>query len=225
MIDSFINSLKREPEAGGVFNPWWDVDTINDINSTAPATRRKQLKQYLVERIDISKFLLLGEAIGYQGGHFTGIPMTSEQILLGNKKDKGILAEFIFSGIKPKRTSKPEIKPIGFSEPTATIVWGTIADSKIDPKTVLIWNIFPWHPYKSEKGFLSNRTPSVNELREGIYVIKKLMGIFKDIKIISVGNNANKILLQLGVEAPVVRHPAHGGASKFREQIFNLIKC
>ena len=224
MIDSFIRALKKSPGSNGVFNPWWEMDPENDFNKSAPVIRRNQLKQYFLERIGTAKFLLIGEAIGYQGGHFTGIPMTSEQILLGHKKDKGILPEFIFSGIEPKRTSKPAIKPNGFSEPTGTIVWGSVADFNIDPKSVLIWNAFPWHTYTPEKGFLSNRTPTGNELNDGIHVLIKLKEIFKGINIISVGNNAKKMLQKMDTDALPVRHPAYGGASKFREQFYTIMK-
>ena len=221
MIDSFIRALKNSPGSDGVFNPWWETDPENDLVKSAPAIRRNQLNQYLSERTDTAQFLLLGEAIGYQGGHFTGIPMTSEQILLGHKTYRGIYPEFIFSGIKPGRTSKPAIKPNGFSEPTGTIVWGAVADFNMDPKSVLIWNAFAWHPYKPEKGFLSNRTPSEKELNAGIDVLKKLLAIFKGIQIISVGNNARKLLQKMDMKALSVRHPAYGGASAFREQFFS----
>lgn len=224
MIDSFIRALKKSPASNGVFNPWWQTDPENDISKSAPVIRRKQLNQYLSERTDTAEFLLLGEAIGYQGGHFTGIPMTSEQILLGHKKTRGILPEFIFSGIEPRRTSKPAIKPNGFSENTGTIVWGAIADFNMDPKAVLIWNAFPWHPYKPAKGFLSNRTPTDSELNDGIHVLKKLTGIFKKIQIISVGNNARKLLQKMDMQAVTVRHPAYGGASTFRDQFYQIIR-
>ena len=42
-------------------------------------------------------------------------------------------------------------------------------------KTIL-WNSFPWHPYKKQNGFLSNRTPTPSERRVGREVLKYLMG-------------------------------------------------
>ena len=34
------------------------------------------------------------------------------------------------------------------NEPTDTYVWGAVVDNGLDPRDVLLWNIFPFHPYK-----------------------------------------------------------------------------
>ena len=124
-LDKFVRLLKQSPP-GAVFNPWWEVDKQNDIGRNAPAIRRKHLRAYLHKRLGKVQLVVIGEALGYRGGHFSGIPMTSERILLGKKKDAGMKPEQVFSSIKARRTSKPEICPNGFSEPTATIVWSAL---------------------------------------------------------------------------------------------------
>ncbi len=43
-------------------------------------------------------------------------------------------------------------------------------------------------------------------------------------KIIAVGEKSKLQLGQMGIDASVVRHPANGGAPKFREQIIKVIK-
>src|SRR5438128_8878170 len=115
-VDNFLRLLKRSP-SGAVFNPWWEVDEENDIARAAPIIRRQQLRAYLQQRLGSAKVAVIGEAVGYRGGHFSGIPMTSERILLSNQP-------IIVAGFKPRRTSKPSVCPDGFSELTATIVWG-----------------------------------------------------------------------------------------------------
>src|SRR6266853_6647443 len=105
-IEKFLRRLQKSP-SGAVFNPWWQVDKENDIAPKAPRIRREQLRAYLCDRLGKSRLAIIGEALGYRGGHFSGIPMTSERILLGKKKDKGIELAQIFSRIKPRRTSKP----------------------------------------------------------------------------------------------------------------------
>src|SRR5881397_1393089 len=116
-IESFVRLLKNSP-SGAVFNPWWQVDQENDIGSNAPNIRRKQLRAYFCKRLGKARLAVIGEALGYRGGHFTGIPMTSERILLGKKKDSGIKPKQILSSITPRRTSKTQKCSNGFSEPT-----------------------------------------------------------------------------------------------------------
>src|SRR5437762_9859731 len=119
-VEKFIRLLKKSP-SGAVFNPWWQVDAENDIGQNAPGIRRKQLRAYLCERLGKARLAVIGEALGYRGGHFTGIPMTSERILLGRNKEVEIEATRFFQTITPPRTSKPKKCRDGFSEPTATI--------------------------------------------------------------------------------------------------------
>src|SRR6266567_50711 len=104
-IEKFVQLLKKSP-SGAVFNPWWEVDKQNDIGPNAPRVRRKQLRAYLRKRLGKTQLVVIGEALGYRGGHFSGIPMTSERILLEKKKDAGIQPNQVFSGITPRRTSK-----------------------------------------------------------------------------------------------------------------------
>ncbi len=167
---------------------------------------------------------MVEEALGYQGGHFSGIAMMSERILLGKMEHKSITPKHVFSGIEPRRTSMPSVKKDGFAEPTATIVWERLIKSGYDMNDFIIWNAFPWHPYKPEKGILSNRTPSNYEFEKGKPVMLELLKLANFKKIIAVGEKSRIQLGQMGIDASVVRHPANGGAPKFREQIIKVIK-
>src|SRR6476469_2450884 len=117
-LDNFVRMLRASP-SGAVFNPWWQIDEENDIGRIAPIIRRQQLRAYVQERLGRARLLVIGEALGYRGGHFSGIPMTSERMLLHKQQN-------IVTGIKPRRTSKHSVCPNGFSEPTATVVWGAL---------------------------------------------------------------------------------------------------
>lgn len=190
----------------------------------APAIRRRQLFQYLMERKG-APYLLHGEALGYQGGHFTGIPMTSERILLGGHKSRGILPEHVFSpcALEPRRTSRPDQKPEGFTEPTATIVWGQIVRSGKNPKSFILWNAFPWHPYCPDSGMLSNRTPVSDEIETGDPFLAELIKISAVKEVFVLGERAQEQARRLGIDSVKLRHPASGGAAEFRKQFRRLV--
>lgn len=222
-IKKFVRSLKRSP-SGAVFNPWWQVDKQNDVNRNAPEIRRKQLAAYLRKRLGKVKLVVIGEALGYRGGHFSGIPMTSERILLGKKKDNGIEPEHVFSSIKARRTSKREQCQDGFSEPTATIVWGSLLRLGLEPEGFVLWNAFPWHSFDPRRGILSNRMPNKSERSAGLSVLKAFLDLFPSDEIVALGNVAASQLQELNLETRRVRHPASGGARLFRQQIEKVVK-
>jgi hypothetical protein len=222
-LEKFVRLLKQSPP-GAVFNPWWQVDKENDIGRNAPVIRRKHLRAYLHKRLGNVKLAVIGEALGYRGGHFSGIPMTSERILLGKKKDGGIEPEQVFSSIKARRTSKPLKCPDGFSEPTATIVWSAMLKLGLKPEQFVLWNAFPWHSFNPRRGFLSNRMPNKSERSAGLSVLKAFLDLFPCEEIIALGDVAASQLKELNVEPHRVRHPASGGARLFRQGIGTLVK-
>ena len=215
-LDDFLRLLKRS-SSGAVFNPWWQVDEQNDIGPSAPAIRRKQLRAYLQQRLGKGKLALIGEAVGYRGGHFSGIPMTSERLLLGKQPD------VVVTLYKPQRTSKPEKCPNGFSEPTATIVWGTLLRLGLKPDQFVLWNAFPWHSFDPRHGMLSNRMPDKSERSAGLPVLKAFLELFPCDQVVALGKVAAAGLDQLEIAAHCVRHPASGGAKLFRQQIAEIV--
>ena len=215
-LDNFLRLLKASP-AGAVFNPWWQIDEGNDIDSQSPAIRRKHLAGYFRERLDKARLAIVGVALGYRGGHFSGIPMTSERMLLRQEPQ-------ILTGTKPRRTSKPSVCANGFSEPTATIVWGALLKIGVRLAEFVLWNAFPWHSFDPRCGLLSNRMPNKSEQLSGRAVLKGFLELFRCERIVALGKIAAAQLEQLGVNAYCVRHPASGGAKLFREQIVRIIR-
>jgi uracil-DNA glycosylase len=215
-LDHFLRLLRKSP-SGAVFNPWWEVDEQNDLGPHSPAIRRKHLAVYFRERLGKARLVIVGEALGYRGGHFSGIPMTSECMLL--RKQRHILA-----GIKPRRTSKPSVCSDGFSEPTATIVWGALLKIGVLPDEFVLWNAFPWHSFDLRRGMLSNRMPNKSERAAGLPVLKAFLELFPCDQVIALGKIAAAQLEELNVNAHCVRHPASGGAKLFRQQIARIVK-
>jgi hypothetical protein len=221
-IDDFLRLLKKSP-SGAVFNPWWDVDAENDFGPSAPVIRRKQLRAYLQKRIGKANVAVIGEAVGYRGGHFSGIPMTSERLLLGRSKRFQIKPRDFFSDAKPRRTSNPRISPDGFSEPTATIVWGALLRLGLKADQFVLWNAFPWHSFDPRRGLLSNRTPNKSERAAGLTVLKAFLELFSCDQVVALGKIATAQLGEIGVDAHCIRHPASGGAKLFRQQIAKIV--
>ncbi|MEP6585525.1 MAG: uracil-DNA glycosylase [Candidatus Udaeobacter sp.] len=240
-LDNFVRLLKASP-SGAVFNPWWQIDEENDIGRIAPIIRRQQLRAYVQERLGRAKLVVIGEALGYRGGHFSGIPMTSERMLLGKHTDivaalcerrnlqrdypgdGGHRPPLQILGIKPRRTSKPSVCPNGFLEPTATIVWGALLKAGVPPHEFVLWNAFPWHSFDPHRGPLSNRMPNKSEQLSGRPVLKAFLELFPCEQIVALGKIAGAQLEQLGVNAHCVRHPASGGAKLFRQQIAKIVR-
>lgn len=222
-MDRLFAALKQTPE-GDFFNPWYDRDPDHDCSSEAPAIRKRQLRAYLEERAGRARYLCVAEALGYQGGHFTGIAMTSERILLGHHEPvHGIPADGAFRGIPARRTSKESVNAKGMSEPTATIVWKALYKLGVDPYQVVLWNALAWHPFDRSEGLLSNRTPTDSELEAGGEALERILELFPAARVVAVGRKAEQCLDRFGVDYLPVRHPANGGASKFRRQFSSII--
>lgn len=222
-VASFIDDLKDYMADEDVLNPWGEYTDEYDIGIDAPRIRRKQLQRFLEARVERAHFLFVAEAMGYQGGRFSGIPMTSERIVTGQHPD--VDYQHVFAGDMGSRTSNPDCpefkktqSELGFSEQTATIVWKAILEHNINPYEMILWNIFPFHPFDKEKGLLSNRPPRETELEEGVYYLKKLLNLCpRNIQVISIGQLAKKKLEQIGITNSHLEHPARGGVRKFRE--------
>ncbi|ABZ82636.1 hypothetical protein HM1_0011 [Heliomicrobium modesticaldum Ice1] len=229
-IEDFVGELTAfaSPQ---VFNPWRDYHPDTDISPDAPEIRRVHLKQYLRLRKE-AKFLFVAEAAGYQGGHFSGVALTSERMLLGNHTD--ISPAMILGGHMAGRTSSPaspHLKPAqrasGFAEPTATVVWKEILHNGLSPFEVILWNIFPFHPYNAKKGLLSNRTPTKKELAVGATFLGKLLTVApgaEDLLVIAIGGHAAETLAKMGVPHRHVPHPSNGGTPGFRRGMRGILQ-
>jgi hypothetical protein len=215
-IDRFITTLAAFSRLH-VFNPWADFDRANDFGPEAPAIRRDHLHRYLAERVGRARLLLIAEAAGYQGAKFSGIAMTSERQLAASPS----AGSDFFEGAK-RRTSRETVRPAGFTEPTATIVWGKMLEAGLEGREWVNWNTFAWHPQGATA--LANRTPTPQELAAGLPALRNFLSLFPKVPVVAVGDKARGALEELGVPVvAAVRHPANGGATKFREGISRVL--
>jgi hypothetical protein len=206
-LSSVLRRLYRGPRdpAPGVVNPY--RESLPEFDGpVAPRRRRENLEGYL-ERVGPPRLVLLGEALGFRGGRFSGIAFTSERQLVGPEERR-----LPWAGSPFQATSR---NPDLWLEPSGSVVWDALGG---DARGVLLWNTFPWHPY-GVKGPLSNRTPERSLVAANLGVLEALLAEVGMARVFAVGRTAQAALALLGVEAPALRHPAHGGAAIFRRQL------
>ena len=228
---AFIEQLAHYPRLLHLFNPWQDAD-INlayDINLKAAHIRRIQLAAYLNERIDSANIILIAEAPGYQGARFSGIPMTSERMLLGHHsrvKPSDVFNTYAaFPNINiPLRTSCPSLiraGQCGMNEPTATIVWSHLLQAGFNARQFVLWNTVAFHPHE-KNNLMTNRTPTAHEVTLLSPLLHTFLALFPQIKVLALGKIAYAALTRMGIDCIAVRHPSMGGANQFREQLHSL---
>mgnify|MGYP005905527459 FL=1 len=225
-IDAFIKSLASY-EGALTFNPWKDTDLRYEVEN-APSIRKEQLHDYLSRRVGKAKLLLIAEACGYQGGHFTGIAMTCERMILN---EHPAVNSLMILGKEGKRTSKkdspmiakPTQKEKGFNEPTDSVVWKACLDAGLSADEFILWNIYPFHPHKKDD-LLSNRTPTDDELAIGLSYTKELLSLTGSLPLLAIGKKSENTLLDTGFSVKGLRHPANGGANIFRNQLADFFR-
>lgn len=189
------------------FNQYQDVAPELDLPNGAEV-RCHNLSQYLETFAD-ARFVLVGEAAGYAGCRFSGIPFTCEAQLVGPEP----LSWALDLGDGLARSSTRETLWV---ERSAKIVWEALGE-RID---CVLWNAFPWHPF-GEAGPLSNRAPG-RDLSDGLQVLRCLLSLFPSARPYAIGRVAQRALESIGVQPPYIRHPSHGGKRKFMEGVAAL---
>lgn len=200
--------LLGQKVGANVFNPWTDHDAGQDLVRTAPAARKARLATHLDADV---KLILVGEAPGYQGCHVTGIPFTSERLLIA-----GSIPRVSCGG------ARLSARHIPWSEPSATTVWGTLHQLGLAEHAVL-WNAYPWHPHRPGN-LQSNRTPTPAERVAGVPVLEALLRAYPRARVFAVGRTAEASLRDAGQAAEPLRHPSMGGAKLFREQLSEAMR-
>lgn len=197
-IEVFVEKLGQIPAPPNAFNPW-------DVSTERGAVCRHNLKLYLHDLANRHvSVLLLGEAPGYQGCRLTGLPFTSEHLLLTGVDELDILGQSRGYRRAPSddRISK---------EPSGTIVWSTLAANRFLP---LLWPAYPFHPHKPGTP-RSNRPPTKAEIELGRPIWQELATIMRIGTFVAIGNVGHRSLAAAGIEAMKIRHPSQGGKPQF----------
>ncbi|MCS6886729.1 uracil-DNA glycosylase [Chloroflexus sp.] len=206
VIAELIADLAALPAPPNTINMYaWDA--ADDEQRQGNAIRRANLALALQLAYQRGPDLvLIGEAPGYNGARRTGVPFTSEQILLDGIEPLG---QFGTARGFQRATSDGRIS----REPTATIVYRELAALN---RFAVGWNAFPLHPHQPGKP-QSNRTPRSSELALGLPLLARACALFAGCPVVAMGRIASQALAQLGIVHTAVRHPAQGGARQFAE--------
>lgn len=236
-VSRFVLTLAGIETPDGLFNPWRDVDVDWDVGRRAPCIRRAQFALYLKMRLGHVDWLWVGEALGYRGAHFSGVPFTSERMLLGHHPR--VRPEMLIGrrGLRTSRADHPEIpgktsratRMMGFAEVSATVVWRAVLDNDLRPERVLFFSAVPFHPYDVRRGTLSNRPPKKAEIHAALSLIRALLDEIArhqehDPRIVAVGNVGEYALQKLGLPYAKTAHPAQGNAARFLAEMRRIVQ-
>lgn len=204
-ILALIERLADIPGSERLYNPYYPP---GDAGAEA---RRANFVRYLSALKQFEpKLLMVAEAPGYRGCRFSGIPVTSERIMLGGIEKWGLFGDGY------QATSDNEQ---GVAEMTATILWGALEKHLERPP--VLWNTVPLHPHREGKP-MTNRTPTVAEMRMGAVYVHEVRALFDFTVIAAVGRTAERMLGELRLDCVPLRHPSQGGKADFVEGLRNL---
>ncbi|HQT24009.1 MAG: hypothetical protein B7X86_14310 [Sphingobacteriales bacterium 17-39-43] len=191
-----------------------NAENLYEGNSFESIVRRQNLYIYLTFMQNLpTSVLLVGEAPGHRGCKLTGIPFTSEKILI-EENCFGILGEDkSYVHINPSNKLQTEV--------SAAIVWNELRKYKEIP---LMWNIYPFHPFQSFKEN-TNRSPSGTEINRGKEILNELLKLFDIKKIGAIGKKAESGITKLkhSFKTQYIRHPSYGGQALFQQGISEFI--
>jgi hypothetical protein len=204
--ETLVRVLTGYPSGAGSFNQYADTDPDLDRPDGA-AARRRNLLAYLDAFVD-ARYVLVGEAAGFAGCRFSGIPFTCEAQLSGPDALGWTLGQVL---------SRSGSAGTPWVERSATMVWETLGERR----DCLLWNAFPWHPFGPGNP-LSNRPPGV-DVKAGLAALQCLLGLFAEAQPVAIGRVAERALAAIGRETTYIRHPSRGGKRKFVQGIGELL--
>jgi Uracil DNA glycosylase superfamily len=196
-LDALVDDL-ASARLGATFNQYAQTGG-DDAGPEAPAIRRENLRRQL-RALGRAPVVAVAEAAGWRGARYSGLVLLCERQLGPDG---------------PYRRSSRH--PLGWSEPSATIVQSALAAGGWEG-SVLLWNLVPTHPLGPVAH--SNRRPTRAEIDGGVAFARRLLDTVRPRHVVAIGRLA---AAALGDGVPCVRHPANGGATACRRQLGELL--
>ena len=188
------------------FNPYSDTHITYD-QTNADQLRCNNLQSYLKSFQKAPQILAVGEAPGWRGCRFSGVPFTSE-------------AQFVSHHL-PFQGTPTSCKNSPYKESSATIYWSF---KEYFHPLVFTWNCVPLHLHKPGNP-LSNRKPTRREVESHQGILLELVKLLQPKLIIAIGRSAEQAIRGCGMSPRYVRHPSHGGSKEFAIGMENAIRA
>jgi len=189
-----------------VFNPYSDVCVEFDMPD-AHIRRQQNLISILESVMDSNtRTMWIARDLGYRGGRRTGLALTDEVHLEHFSS--------LFNNIDVEKVTRgPAVR-----ERTASVIWKMLAEIG---QPVLMWNVFPFHPHEPENPF-SNRCHNRKERDQVRPIFESLVKMVVPEQLVSIGQDAKKMLGDINIPMSAVRHPSYGGQREFEEGIRDI---
>lgn len=201
-MDELIGYVKQNVfnvrTKGNLFNQYNQIN-LNYDGDNADLIRQHNLIQYIEQLSKPIKIMFIGIAPGYNGCRFSGVPFTSERILLGMKKSNF----FLHQNYSQSSKEHP------YTEVSATKIWTSFSRyiPQNELKHIFMWNIVPFHPYKQNKP-LTNRDPEKQELEQYEKITLDIIDILQPEKICCFGNIPQDRLINSYNNITYAKHPS-----------------
>ena len=199
LVSRFLGLL-TQPSGPHTFNPWTDLDPTTDADPNAPAQRLARLRAHLDGN---PRWILIGEAPGYQGCKVSGIPFTSERLLR-----EGAIPRIDLKGAAPQHADASLERTLGDD----CVGHTPRARYRRSHHPVERLSLAP--PQARQSALQPNT--HAGERESGRPVLLALLKAFPNARLFALGRQAEHTLAALGISATPLRHPAMGGATKFR---------
>lgn len=194
-------------------------ETYNQYGNNADdLIRRHNLMTYLKEMIQLQpQILLLSQAPSFSGSRLTGVPLTSEFIIMNPWSNIGKTKLFGISKGYKKTNETDKVSKDG----SAKIVWKALAEVRQVP---LLWSLFPFHSFNPERGWRSNRTPTQEEIKMGEDFLRDVVRIFNIQKVVALGKFVKRNLKSMGLPYVELSRPSYNGSKKFAQSILSVLQ-
>lgn len=188
-----------------LFNQYNEKNYELDLPN-ADEIRKENLRNYLRSFSERPSIFVIGEAPGWRGCRFSGVPFTSEFQLCNGSLP--------FEGSQSSKNHSP------YREGTATIFWEIM---QIYHPHFLAWNCIPFHPHKPG-GANTNRTPTTGEINRYLTLLSELIALVKPDQIVAIGKSAEHALERANIPSSYIRHPSHGGKIEFKQGMEKIFR-